>query len=68
MNCPKNVEFNSKINLKKISASSWFYYKDSYTAYFYHNAINILVLYAIAIYLPQLFKFKFLHFLLFSLL
>jgi hypothetical protein len=27
-NCPKHVEFHSKIKFEKISASSWFYYKD----------------------------------------
>jgi len=27
MNCPKHVEFHSKIKFWEISASSWFYYK-----------------------------------------
>jgi hypothetical protein len=27
-NCPKCVKFHSKIKFEKISASSWFYYKD----------------------------------------
>jgi hypothetical protein len=27
-NCPKHAEFHSKIEFEKISASSWFYYKD----------------------------------------
>jgi hypothetical protein len=26
--CPKHVELHSKIKFEKISASSWFYYKD----------------------------------------
>jgi hypothetical protein len=30
-NCPKHVEFHSKIKFEKIGAASWFYYKDLLT-------------------------------------
>ena len=37
-NCPKHVEFNSKIKFSEISASSWFYYKKFITMHGHMNA------------------------------
>jgi len=56
-NCPKHVEFYSKNKFEKISASSWFYYKEFFTMNGHMN-VKLRYMYTVRLYTVRLYTVR----------